>query len=352
MTKRQRRIMRTEQRHTQKKQRHMRTKPRRMANEVRQSQPHDSFFKKVFKRPEYCRALMKIVLNPRHFALFNWALLKIHESVTTGSRGEERRADIVIEVPLLNKKFPVIFTVILEHKSYRDNNAVVQMLGYYNEIAQQTGGIILPIIITCCKDKQATIPSDYLSWALRQQGAPEELKRHFRQLPNFRCLVVSLHDLSYRRLRRGGEAVCLALFGMRSYWEMGEDVVYEIIKKARLLPEEERAFVLSMLMDYYECADNGYGMKGFNMVERKRFPHLKEEDRIVPDMEFGLDRAKKEGMQQGLRKGKQQGKQLGIEQGKLEMVKRFLLAGFDEQEVCKAAQLSRQELAQIKRSLD
>ena len=139
---------------------------------------------------------------------------------------------------------------------------------------------------------------------------------------------------------------------MRSYWEMDEDVVCDIIKKARLLPEEERAFVLNMLMDYYECADKGYGMKGFNAVERKRFPHLKEEDRIVPDMEFGLDRAKKEGMQQGLRKGKQQGKQLGIEQGKLEMVKRFLQAGFDEQEVCKAAQLSRQELVQIKRSLD
>ena len=84
MTKRQRHVMQVKQRRTQKKQ-------RRKTNEVRQSQPHDSFFKKVFKRPEYCRALMKIVLNPRHFALFNWALLKIHESVTTGSRGEERR---------------------------------------------------------------------------------------------------------------------------------------------------------------------------------------------------------------------------------------------------------------------
>ena len=349
MTKRQRHVMQAKQRRTQKKQ-------RRTANEARQSQPHDSFFKKVFKRPEYCRALMKIALNPRHFALFNWALLKIHESVTTGSRGEERRADIVIEVPLLDKKFPVIFTIILEHKSYRDNNAVVQMLGYYNEIAQQTGGIILPIIIICCQDKQATIPSDYLSWALRQQGAPEELKLHFRQLPNFRCLVVNLHDLSYRRLRRGGEAVCLALFGMRSYWEMDEDVVCDIIKKARLLPEEERAFVLNMLMDYYECADKGYGMKGFNAVERKRFPHLKEEDRIVPEMEFGLDRAKKEGVQQGLRKGKQLGKQLGrqegIEQGKLEMVKRLLQAGVDEQAICEAAQLSKRELTQIKRSLD
>ena len=57
-----------------------------------------------------------------------------------------------------------------------------------------------------------------------------------------------------------------------------------------------------------------------------------------------------------MRKGKQlgieQGMQRGIKQGKLETIKGFLLAGFDEEDVCKAAQLSKQELAQIKRSLD
>ena len=37
------------------------------------------------------------------------------------------------------------------------------------------------------------------------------------------------------------------------------------------------------------------------MVERCVFHIIKEEDRIVPDMEFGLDRAKKEGLQLGRR---------------------------------------------------
>lgn len=68
----------------------------------------------------------------------------------------------------------------------------------------------------------------------------------------------------------------------------------------------------------------------------------------MPDMELGFDKDRKLGMRQGLRNGKR----LGIEQGKLEMVKRFLLASFDEQEICKVAQLSRRELAQIKRFLD
>ena len=169
MTKQQKSIVRKKQRRKATK-RHKAAK-RRKTTKARQSYPHDSFFKKIFKRPEYCRALMKVILAHRFYALFNWALLKIHESVSTGSKGEERRADIVVEVPMLNENFNVMITIILEHKSYRDNNAIVQMLGYYNEVAQETGGIILPIIITCCKDKKASIPSDYLSWALQKQGA-------------------------------------------------------------------------------------------------------------------------------------------------------------------------------------
>ena len=117
-------------------------------------------------------------------------------------------------------------------------------------------------------------------------------------------------------------------------------------------------------MDYYDCADKDYGRKGFDKVERKRFPHLKEEERLVPTMEFGFDRAKKEGMQQGLRKGRQQGrqqgkqlgieqgKQLGIEQGRLDTARHLLLEGVDERIICKAAKLSKRELEEIKRSLD
>ena len=140
----------------------------------------------------------------------------------------------------------------------------------------------------------------------------------------------------------------MALFGMRNYWEMNDKVVGEIIKKARLLAQQRRSFVLSVLIDYYDCADKGYDRAGFARVERLYFPKLKEEERLMPEMEFTYDKAAK----QAMRKGKQLGKQEGIEQGKLEMVKRFLRAGFDEQAICKAAQLSKRELAQIKRNLD
>ena len=322
-----------------KKQPTTQNRQRRKTTKTRQSHPHDSLFKQVFKRPEFCRALMQVLLTPSFYALFDWASVKISESVATGAKGEEHRADIVLEVPLSNSKFQVIMTIITEHKSYRDNNTIVQVLGYYNAIAQATGSIILPVIVLCSEDKQASIPSDYISWALQKQGAPEKLRKHFKKLPNFHSLLVNLHDLSYQRMRRGGKAVHLALFGMRNFWDIDEDIIAQTLKKARLLPQEEREFVLNVLIDYYECADERYGREGFAKVERKKFPNLKEEDRIMPEMLFGLDRAKEEGKQQGIEQGKLE---------KLEMIKRFLLEGIDERIICKATKLSKQELDKIK----
>ena len=43
---------------------------------------------------------------------------------------------------------------------------------------------------------------------------------------------------------------------------------------------------------------------------------------------------------------------LAIEQGKLSTTKHLLLEGVDEQIICKAVWLSKQELAKIKRDLD
>ena len=107
-----------------------------------------------------------------------------------------------------------------------------------------------------------------------------------------------------------------------------------------------------MLIDYYECADNGYDRKGFARVERKRYPHLKEGEGLVTTVELGFDRAKQEGMRQGMRKGKQLGIEKGIKLGKLDTARQLLLDGYDEQAICRATKLSKKELAEIKRNLD
>ena len=67
---------------------------------------------------------------------------------------------------------------------------------------------------------------------------------------------------------------------------------------------------------------------------------------------FGPERYRREGIEQGIKQGIEQGRSEGLEQGKLEMLKGLLLAGADEEIICKAAKLSKKELAKIKRSLD
>ena len=59
---------------------------------------------------------MQVLLAPSFYALFDWELVKISESVATSDKGEEHRADIVLEVPLLNSKFRVIMTIILSSR--------------------------------------------------------------------------------------------------------------------------------------------------------------------------------------------------------------------------------------------
>ncbi len=63
-------------------------KRQKVARNSRPSYPHDSLFKKIFKRPDYCRSLLKVLLTPSFYALFDWGRLKIMESVATGARGQ------------------------------------------------------------------------------------------------------------------------------------------------------------------------------------------------------------------------------------------------------------------------
>ncbi|MDE3269138.1 MAG: Rpn family recombination-promoting nuclease/putative transposase [Pseudomonadota bacterium] len=284
-----------------------------------QVHPHDAVFKRFFKDCDYCCDLLQILLAPSLCSIFDWQAAQIGESVVSVAKGREVRADIVLEVPFKHEDFHVVITIVLEHKSYAYNDTILQMLSYYNAVAQKSNSLVLPIIVTCFEDKQATIPSDYISWVLRKQGASEELIHRFRKLPNFNCILVNLHDLSYRRMRRGGEEVSLALFGMRNYWERDDEVVAKIIKKARLLPHERRSFVLGVLMDYYEHADKRYGKEGFARVERKYFPNLKEEERLMPEFEFTYDKLARlekaeKAAKQAIIKGRQEGIKQGIEQ--------------------------------------
>ncbi len=114
-------------------------------------------------------------------------------------------------------------------------------------------------------------------------------------------------------------------------------------------------FLGNMLMDYCDAADRGVKRQDFDRVDRKRWPHKREEERFVPTMYFGLERAERRGLQKGeqlgLQKGEQLGLQKGVEQNRVETAQLMLSDGMPEDQVCKFLKLTKKELTAIKRKL-
>ena len=319
--------------------------------------------------------LLRILFPPKFIAALDAASLNITDGILLKRTGGEIRTDLTAAVRLKKTDMEVTITFILEHKSYRDPEVILQTMEYYLIARREqlkrrsrkkgvTRNLIIPVVLICCKDKDFEPPKDDLLLEFGDEKIPPVLQEFRALFPQMPCLAVNLRKLPLDELWEAGArkrqevsgVAVTAVQGMAEVWHADDDTVAELISKGRLLSPEDGAFILENLNVYYVNADNAIGEGDFNRVDREKWPDLAQEERLEAMLETQSDRAERLGIEKGMRKGKQlgieQGKQLGIERGMRDMVKRFLRAGFDEQAICKAAQLSKQELAKIKRDLN
>ena len=125
----------------------------------------------------------------------------------------------------------------------------------------------------------------------------------------------------------------IIIHAMGEVWSADETVAF-IVDRVRLLPPEDAWFLLTSLIDYYKSADIGIEREDFDRVDRKRHPNL-QEDRLMPAIEFSLDKAEERGIRKGIQ----------------EVAMRLLQAGVDEKNIRMAAKISAKELAALKRKL-
>ncbi len=328
---------------------------------------HDGFFKKIFKNTNYLMQLLRMIFPPKFIAALDAESLTIKDGILLKRAGGEIRTDLTAEARFKGTDTEIAITFILEHKSYRDPEVILQTMEYYliarreqlKRKSRRKGAVrnlVLPVVLICCKDKDFEPPKDDLSLEFGDEEIPpvlEEYRYLFRHMP---CLTVNLRKLQLDNFWEDAKCAVTAVQGMSEVWHANDDTVAALLTKGRLLSPEDGAFILENLSVYYENADNAIGEGDFYRVDRERWPDLAQEERLETMLETQSDRAKQLGIEQGkqlgIEQGKQQGKQLGIEQGKLEMVRRFLMEGVDERIICKASQLSKQELAKIKRDLN
>lgn len=262
--------------------------------------------------------------------------------------GIKHETRIIVRVRLRNGESIVIYLPI-EHKSSPDQNVMLQILEQFTVICKKTKSIVVPIILLCCKDKNFTIPNSYLRWVLRDHDTSSpEIQELLKWLPDFRCVVVNLHDIAPERIWQAGVPAGLMLYAMTNFWTANDDDVAKIIKKSRELNLDNQRYLIDSLIDYYQNTDNGYGREEFNRIERERDPNLPEEELLMPEILLGQERIRKEGVDEGVILGQKKGIALGQEKLILKMLKSGKMT---DSMICEVAEISKEELAQLKRKL-
>ena len=210
--------------------------------------------------------------------LFDWDTLEITDSESL-LKNKSVCTDIIVKIRLISGESIVIF-LPMEHKSYPDQNVILQVLEQFTAICKKTKSIVVLIIILCCKDKTFTVPDSYLRWVLRDHDvSTPEMQKLIKWLPDFGCVVVNLHDIDSDQLWQAGTPAGLLVYAMANFWTATDDAVAKIIEKSRELNLEEYRYLIDSLIDYYENTDNGYGREEFNRIERQRWPDLPDYQR-------------------------------------------------------------------------
>ena len=323
---------------------------------------HNDFFKEIYKNPVFFKEILALSFTDEEIEEFDLASLHFKESEAKNVSGKSRRADFVVSVKLKKKAAgdeTVTIYVVLEFKSQNMTKVILQIMEYYTELCRRTGGVVIPLILMCCKDENFEPPRDYLSWVFRGGEIPAAVHRLSHLIPNFFCRVVNLHKIPLKRIWEKAKSTGVVVYGVRRFWQAGKDDVAIMVKKSRLIPAEHKGVVMIPLTDYYANTDKGLGLTEFDRVDRECWPDLNEEERLMPTLEFSLDKAKNLGLKQGMEKGMEQGMEQGMEKGmekgqwrnQVAVAARMLARGMSDEQIRDVLQLSAKELADIKQEL-
>ena len=172
--------------------------------------PHDTFFCAAFADPRHAASLIRSALarDPLHAALIPhiaWDLLRRVEATVVDAADRSFRIDLLFEAPFITADgtaIPILFTPILEHKSYLDRLTAWQSLRYQVRTIdwqreQQGRHNSWPIVITIVVYHGSvpwTAPRDMRDLFVLPDSIPSDARHAIRSLlPSSRYL---LHDLS------------------------------------------------------------------------------------------------------------------------------------------------------------
>ncbi|NNM66710.1 MAG: Rpn family recombination-promoting nuclease/putative transposase [Spirochaetales bacterium] len=311
--------------------------------------PHDHFFRSFYAHPGRLAALLELTLPSEVYNLLDVTTLSLKDGTWIDEGHSEHSADLAATVQIKGQL--VHLYVLVEHKSYSDRWALLQILRYMVQTwsldsKDQPSAPLQPIIPILFYHGEAKKVSDRFS-QLFHEAIPSEL-RPYR--PEFLCDVYNLTmqpDSSFR----GPPEQQAALWAMkyaRTQVDLALRAWDRLAKTAGRVLLENPAFKEIEL--YLMSASSMTAEELLDTINRHlKETYLKEELMSTAELLIakGEMKGRQEGKLEGIQEGIQEGRQEGRQEEKLETARRLKELGISADLISKATGLSEAEIEKL-----
>ena len=368
-----------------KKRKTLKTNKEKTSKKTMNRKTHDSFFRGTYQDKSYVLDLFQIILTKKEYDLFDWNTLQTELTTYFNKNWKEESSDLVFSVSLKKEegtdeknkggqrnrkeqtkrreaKFKgdnkVRFIFLFEHKSYRDQNVIFQLLQYQYHIYMKKEKIpVVPVIFYHGKEEW-NIPSEFKEFLLFNGSKGSKFYRDqchslLKGMLNFKCRLLNLRTTNIEYLPKTMTTRSI-LFFLKYIGEIKESFDVKYV---------ERCFKLSKHLTLGQREDIMKECYGYIL---RFIPNLKTS--IVEDIEKKVFRAggysvgafklyleeqKGKAEKRGIKKGREEGREEGREKTLQEIIFKMLKRDVDIRIICQLTGLSRDQVFkfQKKRSL-
>ncbi len=312
---------------------------------------HDKIFAKTFGSTANTKAFLKMALPEMFLKVVDLSKLRIDKTRYVDDQFKDLFTDMVFKTKMKRHSAPdsgktkdivVDIYILFEHKSYRDEAILIQLLCYMYLMwrrdldAKRPLRVIVPFVFYHGEEKW-NIPRNF-----NEQFDVSDEMREF--LLNYRYILFDTADWDFRDERNTGlrDNVFLltSLSLMKSAFNKDIKAIREIfefwLEKGFIGNKEKVLFFLAYISETKD-------------LSRNKLEKLLEESKIDGgDIMITLaDRLREEGRKDGVKIGEERGEKRGIEKTKLETAKRMLSDGLSIKNIVKYTGLREKEIEKL-----
>jgi len=267
---------------------------------------HDSFVKLVLSNPAAGQDFLNYFLPESLKGNLDIEKCVPSELSYLTESMRNRHTDLIFDVPIKGSGEGIRIAILIEHKSYKDEAVIFQLLEYlalgYRKQSREKKGFRLIIPLLYYHGKQEWSPAGLSSYFI---DIPGDLKPF---LPEFSRIYIDLKNYSIDDIERLNNS----LLRTALYIQL---LRLQNMENKTILSRAFTTFEYGQYRNYFS-AIFVYAIKYLDL-EKEEFEILVDEfpEEVKPEAMTLANRLKREGMEEGIEIGKKQGIEKGIEKG-------------------------------------